>query len=128
MTNENKFFLLSVVAAVLVVGTIVYHYTGTTRSSLPPTPLSNNNSTLPSYTLAEVAQHNTKADCWEIINDKVYNLTQAIDTHPGGPDSVIQFCGQDATQGFMTRNGKGPHSSRAEADLQNFYIGDLKQN
>ncbi|GIW62642.1 MAG: hypothetical protein KatS3mg090_0468 [Patescibacteria group bacterium] len=80
------------------------------------------------YTMAEVAQHSSKSDCWMIIHDKVYDVTSFIEKHPGG-DSILQGCGKDATELFETRPmGSGtPHSDKAKENLENFYIGDLQK-
>lgn len=32
----------------------------------------------------EVSKHNTREDCWVIIHDKVYDLTNFLPEHPGG--------------------------------------------
>jgi len=48
--------------------------------------------------LSEVKQHNTKEDCWVVLNGKIYDLTYFLDTHPGGPDSVLTWAGRDATR------------------------------
>lgn len=80
------------------------------------------------YTLEEVAQHSTKDDCWMAIHNKVYNVTDFISRHPGG-DAILQGCGKDATELFETKpmGSRTPHSERARENLENFYIGELKQ-
>jgi cytochrome b involved in lipid metabolism len=76
-------------------------------------------------TKEEVAKHNLSGDCWFIIDGKVYDVTSYM-SHPGGRDNLIAFCGQDATQAFATKGGRGnPHSQTAVNLLQNFYVGDL---
>lgn len=53
---------------------------------------------MPSY--EEVAQHNTKDDCWVIIHGKVYDVTEFLPEHPGGPSIIIKYAGKDATKAF----------------------------
>ncbi len=79
------------------------------------------------YTLDSVAAHNTSEDCWMIIRNKVYDFTDFIAQHPGG-QTIIQGCGTDATRLFETRPmGSGtPHSSRARALKDSYYIGELE--
>lgn len=36
------------------------------------------------YSQSEVAQHNSAGDLWVIIDQKVYDLSQFLDEHPGG--------------------------------------------
>ncbi len=78
-------------------------------------------------TLEEVKKHNTKDDCWVIINNEVFDLTNAIDSHPGGAQAIIQVCGGDGTKAFQERNGKGPHSKKAQENLKKYKVGDLAQ-
>lgn len=80
------------------------------------------------YTLKEVAVHNSEKDCWMAIEGKVYNVTEFIPKHPGGK-AIIGGCGKDATTLFNERptNNKGPHPAQARELLNGFYIGDLKQ-
>jgi hypothetical protein len=39
---------------------------------------------LRTYTRDEVSKHAYEDDCWVIINEKVYNVSQWADMHPGG--------------------------------------------
>lgn len=76
-------------------------------------------------TMAEVAKHGTPSDCWIVISNKVYNVTNFEDSHPGGKQTIISSCGADATEKFMTKGGKGSHSPKAQQALQSFYIGNV---
>lgn len=49
------------------------------------------------YTLAQVALHGSAADCWTVVNGKVYNVTAWENQHPGGAARIIGMCGIDAT-------------------------------
>jgi Cytochrome b5-like Heme/Steroid binding domain/Bacterial Ig-like domain (group 2) len=80
----------------------------------------------PTYTLTDVAQHATAADCWMVLNtSKVYNFTPFISMHPGG-NTMNAFCGKDGTLAFA-----GPpaathrHSSNAVALETPYFIGDI---
>lgn len=80
-------------------------------------------------TITEIAKHNSANNCWLLINNKVYNVTSYINSHPGGANEIIKFCGTDATSAFQTKDGRGNnHSSAAYAMLSSYYIGDLNQN
>lgn len=50
-------------------------------------------STLKTYTLDEVAKHNTSKDVWIAVNGKVYDVTSFLDNHPGGPEMILQHAG-----------------------------------
>jgi len=52
------------------------------------------------YTKEEVSKHTTKDDCWLIIKDMVYNVTEFLSIHPGGSSIVVSVGGQDATEYF----------------------------
>jgi cytochrome b involved in lipid metabolism len=78
-------------------------------------------------TIEEVAKHNSVADCWLIIQDKVYDVSSYINFHPGNPETIIPYCGKEATTAFETKNKNKPHSQEAWNLLRNYYIGDLNQ-
>lgn len=50
--------------------------------------------------LQEVSQHNKKDDCWVIIHNKAYDLSDFIDEHPGGLAIIMKYAGKDATKAF----------------------------
>ncbi len=76
--------------------------------------------------IAEVALHNSKEDCWIAIHGKVYEMTDFIKVHPGG-DAILQGCGADGTDLYETRPmGSGTsHSQDAMELLDQYYIGVL---
>lgn len=48
-------------------------------------------------TWEEVAKHNTKNDCWIVVNNIVYNVSNFRKKHPGGSKILEFYAGQDAT-------------------------------
>jgi hypothetical protein len=77
-------------------------------------------------TLSEVAKHNTKHDCWMVIDAKVLDLS-SYTGHPGG-DTYVPYCGTDATDAFNSEGGIGRnHSQSAFAMLDMYAIGALGQ-
>ena len=41
----------------------------------------------------EVAKHNKRDDCWVVIHGKVYDLTDFMDSHPGGVGPIVAKAG-----------------------------------
>lgn len=74
------------------------------------------------HTLAEVAQHSTQASCWAVVDGGVYDLTEWVGNHPGGPQRILNLCGKDATQQFR---GKHAEAVRPNGALARHRIGDL---
>eukprot|EP01128_Nolandella_sp_AFSM9_P000623 TRINITY_DN10775_c0_g1_i1.p1 TRINITY_DN10775_c0_g1~~TRINITY_DN10775_c0_g1_i1.p1 ORF type:complete len:565 (+),score=87.08 TRINITY_DN10775_c0_g1_i1:68-1762(+) len=50
----------------------------------------------------EVSRHNSEEDCWLVIDNVVYDVTEFLDEHPGGKRIVMGFAGKDATTQFGT--------------------------
>jgi cytochrome b involved in lipid metabolism len=74
------------------------------------------------YTLEEIKKHKKKSDCWVCIDNHVLDLTKFIDSHPVGPDVILNFAGTDATEMFERFN----HSDSAYEAMLKFKIGELK--
>ncbi|TFK41027.1 FMN-dependent dehydrogenase-domain-containing protein [Crucibulum laeve] len=55
---------------------------------------------MPSWSLQEVAQHNTPQTCWVIIHNKVYDVTEFLPEHPGGAHIILKYAGRDATLAY----------------------------
>ncbi len=108
-----------------------------TTSSTPPTitiaesdadqsvagnDMTNTSSSTTGYTLAEVATHDNESSCWTAVNGNVYDLTSALDSHPGGKKNIMKLCGIDGTAAFTAQHSG---QSRPESGLANLYIGPL---
>ncbi|KAL0073942.1 cytochrome b5 [Phycomyces blakesleeanus] len=76
------------------------------------------------YTLDQIEKHNTKTDCWVIIHNKVYNITEFSVEHPGGEEVLLDEAGKDATESFEDIG----HSDEAREILAKYYIGDLEES
>ena len=78
------------------------------------------------YTMVQISVHSSAQDCWLLISNKVYNVTNYINQHPGGSQMITNWCGQEATQAFATQDGNGRHSGRAQQMLGGYFIGNLQ--
>lgn len=52
------------------------------------------------YTRSEIARHSTRDDCWVIMHDIVYDVTDFIRDHPGGAKVIAHFGGKDISEEF----------------------------
>lgn len=52
------------------------------------------------FSLQEVSRHNKEHDCWIIIDNKVYDVTNFLSIHPGGKRVIIPYAGKDASKVF----------------------------
>jgi cytochrome b involved in lipid metabolism len=130
----NTKVVLSIIGAVLIVVLGVAYFTLPSSSSYTQTPATQTNTTAPattsaasstqSYTMADVATHNSASSCWTAINGNVYDVTSWISQHPGGPQHILELCGVDGSAAF-----NGQHSGQADPaqELATFYIGTLAQ-
>ena len=74
------------------------------------------------YTMAKVKENNSANSCWSVINGNVYNLTQWINSHPGGPSVIRGLCGVDGTSSF---NGKHRGQGNPTSTLASYLLGPL---
>ena len=91
-----------------------------TNTNANVVPKNNTISTTPSYTLAEVSQHNNETSCWTVIDGKIYDITSYIYSHPAGVNKILQGCGVDATRMY------GRVGAHDVARLANVFVGNLK--
>lgn len=54
------------------------------------------------------------------MDGKVYDVTDFLDDHPGGGESITISAGQDSSEEFNAL-----HSDKARAMLEDYYIGEL---
>ena len=87
-----------------------------------PAPAQKPVSTNLPLTLDEVKKHNSAIDCWSIIDGNVYDLTNWVESHPGGNERITAICGKDGTSSFL---GKHSNSNSAKSQLNRFELGKL---
>ena len=88
--------------------------------TVTPTPTAT--ATPAGYTMEQVKANNSSSKCWSAINDKVYDLTNWINSHPGGAGAITSLCGKDGTSSFNGRHGgSGEPASR----LASYLLGPL---
>ncbi|OJI86157.1 hypothetical protein ASPTUDRAFT_187565 [Aspergillus tubingensis CBS 134.48] len=73
------------------------------------------------FTLEQVQKHNTADDLWIVLHNKVYNVTNYLEDHPGGKEVLIEAAGTDATEAFEEIG----HSDEAREQLEPYFVGDL---
>ena len=52
-------------------------------------------------TKAEVASHKTVSDCWLIVSNRVYDVTEFLNKHPAGAKIMLMHGGRDCTSAFL---------------------------
>ncbi|XP_021845056.1 cytochrome b5 [Spinacia oleracea] len=73
------------------------------------------------FSMEEAAQHNTKDDCWVVIDGKVYDVSSYLDDHPGGDDVLLSATGKDAKEEFEDAG----HSQDARDEMEKYFVGEL---
>lgn len=79
------------------------------------------NKKLTEYTLSQVAEHISPSDCWIVIYDKVYDVTNFLSQHLGGEFIILEYAGRDATLAFRSTR----HGDDSYALLEKYLIGIL---
>ncbi|XP_073945939.1 cytochrome b5-like isoform X1 [Choristoneura fumiferana] len=72
-------------------------------------------------TTAEVKKHNHKDSVWMIIHNDVYDVTNFLDEHPGGEETLLDSAGKEASQDFEDVG----HSEDARELMKKYKIGTL---
>lgn len=80
--------------------------------------------TLPTFTKSEVASHNTSTDCYVTLGEKVCDLSDFVDSHPGGGDLILEYAGKDVTE-ILKDEVSHTHSEAAYEILDDGLIGFL---
>ncbi|KAK4409214.1 cytochrome [Sesamum angolense] len=100
------------------------------------------------FTFDEVAQHNTREDCWLVLFEKAcfsvafdlqlkfytvltlssseqaYDVTSFIEEHPGGDELLLNVTGKDATPEFKA----ACHTFNAWSMMEKLYVGEVDKS
>uniref|UniRef100_A0A061QVR6 Delta8-fatty-acid desaturase n=1 Tax=Tetraselmis sp. GSL018 TaxID=582737 RepID=A0A061QVR6_9CHLO len=72
-------------------------------------------------TWEELSKHSTESDLWVAIDGKAYDLTNWIDKHPGGLQTIRMSAGRDMTDEF-----EAYHPGYVRNFLPRFYVGEME--
>ena len=79
----------------------IYFYWQSKQQSTSASSNQSSEHTATPITEEELALHSDVInDCWILIDDTVYDVTQYAPSHPGGAEYVTDFCGSNATKDF----------------------------
>ncbi|KAH7240444.1 cytochrome b5-like heme/steroid binding domain-containing protein [Fusarium solani] len=79
-----------------------------------------------SFTLQDVAKHDSANDPYMVIRNKVYDCTSFLKKHPfghcsGGEEVLLEVAGMDATEAY----DEVGHSEDADEILEQLYLGEI---
>ncbi|KAL8380779.1 hypothetical protein RB595_005188 [Gaeumannomyces hyphopodioides] len=78
--------------------------------------------TLPTFTPAEVESHNTSKSCYVTLGRNVYDVTDFLESHPGGADLVLEYGGKDVAV-ILKDEDSHRHSEAAYEILEESLVG-----
>lgn len=82
--------------------------------------------TLPTFTRAEVETHNTEKSCYVTIDDAIYDITDFVESHPGGPELVLEYAGKDI-KAILRDPVSHTHSESAYEILEETLVGFVSE-
>jgi len=62
--------------------------------------------------MSEIRKHNTKEDCWVVIDGRVFDMTAYLKDHPGGVCPVLLKSGEDASKEYYAIHAQDSHEIR----------------
>src|SRR5690349_5436073 len=82
--------------------------------------------TLPTFTRAEVEAHNSETSCYVTIDDAIYDITDFVESHPGGPELVLEYAGKDIKE-ILRDPLSHTHSESAYEILEETLVGFVSE-
>jgi 4-hydroxysphinganine ceramide fatty acyl 2-hydroxylase len=83
--------------------------------------------TLPTFLPSEIASKNTSKSCYVTMGTKVYDVTDFLDSHPGGGELILEYGGKDITD-ILKDEDSHTHSEAAYEVLDDSLVGFLAMN
>ena len=123
MKKLHSLFIVLAVALVIIAIAITL---GINNSDSPSVQQENSSNQIAKIiSQSELTAHNAEEDCWIIYQDKVYDLTDWLQKHPGGVKSISGYCGTDGFEAaFIKKHG----TSKADLFMKvAVYMGDTTQ-
>ncbi|KAH8892026.1 Inositolphosphorylceramide-B hydroxylase [Thozetella sp. PMI_491] len=80
--------------------------------------------TLPTFTVAEVEAHSSAKSCYVRMGKNVYDVTDFLDSHPGGAELILDYGGQDVAD-ILKDAESHTHSDAAYEVLDESLVGFL---
>ena len=78
----------------------------------------------PVFTRGDVARHSRPDDAWVIIDNKAYDVTSFLNSHPGGDHILARKAGQDVSAAYHAMS----HSQEAAQLRSGLYVGDVVES
>ena len=133
MKLKNTIIILTILIIIAVVSSLFSNKNNTTITPIEETSPRNDTVSeattteeivVKSYSLAEVALHDKREDCWLAIEGKVIDATVFIAEGKHPNDKILDGCGKDATSIFKNiPKHAGPTPQEA---LKQYQIGVLR--
>ncbi|KAH7064312.1 FMN-dependent dehydrogenase-domain-containing protein [Paraphoma chrysanthemicola] len=54
----------------------------------------------PTVSVEEIKKHSSEKDCWIVVDDVIWDITEFAPTHPGGNDIIYRHAGLDASSAY----------------------------
>ncbi|KAI9930858.1 hypothetical protein ASPWEDRAFT_248498 [Aspergillus wentii DTO 134E9] len=76
-------------------------------------------------TVQQVSEHKTPEDCWIVVDNQVWDVTDFLEEHPGGSTIILKYAGRDATKAYSEVHTPGVLKTNLPAEK---YIGVLDES
>ena len=77
---------------------------------------------LPTFSRSEVETHKSTKSCYVTLGSNVYDVTDFLDSHPGGADLILEYAGKDVAE-ILKDETSHSHSDAAYEVLEESLIG-----